>query len=668
MTVVIGTAGHIDHGKTTLLRALTGIDADRLPEERRRGMTIDVGYAHLTLPDGTDLDFVDVPGHDRLVGNMLVGAGEIDAAMLVVAADDGPRAQTIEHLGLLDALAIRHGVAVVTKADITGHGRTAEVVAEVERLLAATSLARSPVLVVSAPDGAGIDALSTALVALRDRVLASDDGAPTAIPGSRLAIDRVFAVKGRGAVVTGTLRGGPLASGAMLRLMPGGRSVRVREVQVHGTTVDAAGPGRTALNLAGVESGEFHRGLVLTDDPAVAATDRILVRLGVPLADRARARVHLGTAAVDASVGRSGRDAIGFEDGAFAAIVRLAAPLAVAAGDRLVLRRTSGADRIVGALVLDAAPSRGISRRRQSAERVGRLAAALESRDPWASAIARLDLHGVLGPGEGAAGPGAASPLARGQVAVAPDIVETVEAAILAAVSATTGGIGTLSDVRAVAARALRHEATIGRTAAATAAAAIVEGLVADGRLVRLRADVGLPGAARSTSVVDAALIAAMDRLERALAVAGPPALADAARAAGCPPDGIRELERRDRIVVLEPDLAYATSAYREIVAGALALASAGPLTPAALRDATGTSRRYVMAILADLDRRGILRRTPDGHVPGPRPTIAALPAPAGLPPAGTGGSTPAGAGGSSPAARDGSSPAAPTPAGTHDR
>ena len=140
MTVVIGTAGHIDHGKTTLLRALTGIDADRLPEERRRGMTIDVGYAHLALPDGTELDFVDVPGHDRLVGNMLVGAGEIDAALLVVAADDGPRAQTLEHLALLDALAIRHGVAVVTKTDLAGPERTAEVVAAVERLLGGTSL------------------------------------------------------------------------------------------------------------------------------------------------------------------------------------------------------------------------------------------------------------------------------------------------------------------------------------------------------------------------------------------------------------------------------------------------------------------------------------------------------------------------------------------------
>src|SRR5690242_2223446 len=148
-TVVVGTAGHIDHGKTRLLRALTGIDADRLPDERRRGMTIDVGYAHLALDDGTEIDFVDVPGHDRLVGNMLVGAGEIDAAMLVVAADDGPRAQTLEHLELLDALGIDIGLAVVTKADVAGADRAAEVAGAVEKLLAQTTLRESPVVVAS---------------------------------------------------------------------------------------------------------------------------------------------------------------------------------------------------------------------------------------------------------------------------------------------------------------------------------------------------------------------------------------------------------------------------------------------------------------------------------------------------------------------------------------
>ena len=179
MTVVIGTAGHIDHGKTTLLRALTGIDADRLPEERRRGMTIDVGYAHLALDDGTELDFVDVPGHDKLVGNMLVGAGEIDAALLVVAADDGPRAQTLEHLALLDALGIRDGVAVVTKADSVEPDRVAAVIDDVRRLLGGTTLAGAPVLAVSGVTGEGLEALRAALVGVRDAVTArSEDEAP----------------------------------------------------------------------------------------------------------------------------------------------------------------------------------------------------------------------------------------------------------------------------------------------------------------------------------------------------------------------------------------------------------------------------------------------------------------------------------------------------------
>ncbi|MEP6638901.1 MAG: selenocysteine-specific translation elongation factor [Chloroflexota bacterium] len=612
MTVVIGTAGHIDHGKTTLLRALTGIDADRLPEERRRGMTIDVGYAHLALPDGTELDFVDVPGHDRLVGNMLVGAGEIDAAMLVIAADDGPRAQTIEHLALIDALAIRHGLVVVTKTDLAGPERTAEVIEVVGRLLDGTTLAGSPVIAAASISGEGLDAVRSGLVALRDRVLGSDAGSPAA--GIRLGIDRVFAVKGRGAVVTGTLRNGRLARGATLRLVPGDRSVRVREVQVHGVAVDVAEPGRTALNLAGIEAGELHRGLVLTDDPGVAATDRLLVVLATPLPDRTRVRVHLGTAAVDGSVGRSGRDGLDLADGSAAAILRLTAPLAVAAGDRFVLRRGSGAERIVGGVVLDAEPARGISRRRQTADRVERLAAAVSAGDATAIAAARLDLRGAVVSADGNPGP----------VTVAPDVIESVEATVLVAVSAATDGATSLTKARATAQRALRRAVTLRRVPAAEAASAIVEGLVAAGRLLRAGASVQLPGGTPRNQAPDPELTAAVDRLERALSVLAPPPLADAARATRCPPSGIRDLERAGRIVVLDADLAYATATYRDLASTALSLAQASPLTPAALRDATGTSRKYVMAILEDLDRRGILRRTAGGHLPGPRAALAA--------------------------------------------
>ena len=456
MTVVIGTAGHIDHGKTTLLRALTGIDADRLPEERRRGMTIDVGYAHLALPDGSELDFVDVPGHDRLIGNMLVGAGEIDAAMLVVAADDGPRAQTLEHLELLDALAIKLGVAVVTKLDLAGSARATEVAAAVGGLLAGTSLRGSPVVVVSSIDGTGLDELRAALIELRNRVLARPpvDISPRA---SRLAIDRSFTIKGRGAVVTGTLRGGPLIRGTTLRAVPGNRSVRARELQVHGAPVESAERGRVAINLSGIDSSELHRGLVLTDDPAIGSSDRLLVRLALALPDRTRVRVHLGTASVDGAVGRSGRDAIDLAGGSVAAILRLAAPIAVAPGDRFVLRRTGGDDRIVGGIVLDIAPPRGISRRRQTAPRVAHLAMTIDNRDRIGAAAARRELHGAV-------------VAANGGIDLAGDVAEHLDLDIPSAFTAgddpAAGSDGlTLPGVRTIATCSLRRQVTLDRAA-----------------------------------------------------------------------------------------------------------------------------------------------------------------------------------------------------------
>ncbi len=591
MTVVIGTAGHIDHGKTTLLRALTGIDADRLPEERRRGMTIDVGYAHLVLDDGSAIDFVDVPGHDRLVGNMLVGAGEIDAVMLVVAADDGPRAQTLEHLALLDALGISRGLAVITKTDAVPPERATDVIGDVERLLASTSLAGAPILAVSGLSGAGLAAVRAAL----EQVHGGHQ--PVARPPT-LGIDRIFSVKGRGVVVTGSLRGGPLAVGDRLRIVPNGAGpadVRIREIQVHGTVVDRVdGGGRTALNLAGVDPGDLHRGVVLTADPAVVATDRTLVAFGRAIADRARGRLHVGTAAVDVAIGRSGRDAPVLSDGRPAGIVRMAAPIAMRPGDRFVLRR-GPTQEPVGGIVLDPVPPRGISRRRQTAERLDAIAAG--------AAGARLDLHGAV--------------VTAGRVDLADEVAAAaLEAALQAAGSAAVGV--PVTAVRGVAASALRRIVTLRRDDAATAASIVVDRAIAEGALVRDADRVHLPGAAPSPAP-DPAILAAMDRLEVLLAVPAPPALAEAARIAGCPPDGIRDLERADRIVILAPDLAYATSTYRDLTNQAVRLAAQAPLTPATYRDATGTSRKFVMAILEDLDRRALLRRTPAGHVPGPK-------------------------------------------------
>ena len=579
MTIVVGTAGHIDHGKTRLLHALTGIDADRLPEEQRRGMTIDVGYAYLTLDDGSSIDLVDVPGHDKLVGNMLVGAGEVDAALLVVAADDGPRAQTYEHLALLDALGIGVGIAVVTKIDTVGAERVRTVRDQIAALLAPTALAGSPIIAASSLTGAGIEDVRAALLALRGEVRLPDRPAT-------LAIDRVFSVKGRGVVVTGTLRGGPLARGDVLRLArDDGGEARIREVQVHGSSVDRVeGGGRTALNLAGVDRDDLHRGLVLTADDEVVATDRVLVAFDRVVADRAAGRVHSGTAAVDAVVGRAGRDAISLPDGRVAAIVRLGQPMAVRTGHRFVFRR--GAPVLpVGGAVLDPLPPRGLSRRRQTPERVGALA---EGRPG-----ARLDLHGVIG-----------RDLAR-------DVADATETAAIAAVD----GVARLPAVRTAVALTLRRAATVRRDEALATAGQVIDRVVASGRLTRDGEVLRVAGA--TAPALDPASAAAMDRLETMLSVAAPPSLSEAARAAGCPAEAVRRLEHDGRIVVLEADLAYATSTYGDLTTTALELAARGPLTPATLRDATGTSRKYVMAILVDLDRRAILRRTPAGHVPG---------------------------------------------------
>ncbi|HEY7970930.1 MAG TPA: selenocysteine-specific translation elongation factor [Candidatus Limnocylindrales bacterium] len=624
MTVVIGTAGHIDHGKTTLLRALTGIDADRLPEERSRGMTIDVGYAHLSLDDGTELDFVDVPGHDRLVGNMLVGAGEIDAALVVVAADDGPRAQTIEHLQLLDGLGIADGIAVVTKTDAVEEGRVDEVAAAVRALVDATTLRSAPVLAVSARSGRGLAELRAALIGLRERV-AERTGPGRELP-VRFAIDRVFSIRGRGTVVTGSLRGGDLAPGEILRVVPArpGTTIRVRELQVHGRTVERAGPGRVAINVAGGDAvPRVERGVVLTTDPSVTATDRILVSLhAVPSlpggglarmvpADRTRLAVHAGTAHVQGVLARSGRDGVELPDGSAIAIVRLAAPIALAPGDRIALRRPSPGEALGGGRVLDTHPPRGVARRRTTPERLAALAATAPGTDAWAAA--RRALHGAV-----------ADPVPG----LADDVAAATGTAMLDAVRAADGDAPRRTEVVRAGVRELRRQ--VGRLDAESGprrtapglVEARLEALVATGALVRQGDRLRLPGTAAAEP--SAAELAAMDRLVELLTPVAPPSLSDAARAAGCDATGVRALERANRIVRLDDDLAWAFATYRDLAGRALAMAGVAPLTPAAYRDATGTSRKYVMAILEDLDRRAILRRTPEGHVPGPRAPQAA--------------------------------------------
>ena len=340
MPLTIGTAGHIDHGKTWLVRALTGKDTDRLPEEQRRGISIDLGYAPLELEGGRRFSVVDVPGHERFVRTMVAGATGIDLFLLVVDAGEGPRAQTHEHLAILRLLGIERGVVAVTKADAVD-GDVLELAIEVARELVPSA----EVVAVSARTGAGIDELRAAIGRAAEGVeQARGEGRPT-----RLYIDRTFTLRGIGTVATGTLWSGTIGAGDELVLQPSGKDVRVRSVQVHDRDVERAEAGqRVAVSLPRVERAQATRGDALVQRGRYPVSYRLDVVLDElePIGDGARIQVHVGTAHVAARVVRVG------ERGAQ---LRLAAPVVAARGDRVILR---GETTLGGGLVIDPAPPR----------------------------------------------------------------------------------------------------------------------------------------------------------------------------------------------------------------------------------------------------------------------------------------------------------------------
>ena len=366
---VIATAGHVDHGKSALVRALTGMEPDRWAEERRRGLTIDLGFAWTTLPSGRRLAVVDVPGHERFVGNMLAGVGSVPAALLVVAADDGWSAQTAEHVAVLDALGVRHALLAVTKADLAD---PAPVLADAQARLAKTSMGTVPAVTVSSVTGAGVPELRDAL----DRLLA---GLPAADPAApvRLWIDRAFTIHGAGTVVTGTLAAGTVAAGD--RLLLGDRELTVRGVQSLGEPVErAAATARVALTLRGVAVEELSRGDALLTPGAFRRTDVVDVSLAGAPEGRppAEAVVHIGSATVGARLRPL--------DGAVVRL-RLAAALPLRIGDRLLLR-DPGSRRVSGADVRDVDPPE-LRRRGAARQRAAELAA-----QPHGTAGAAADL------------------------------------------------------------------------------------------------------------------------------------------------------------------------------------------------------------------------------------------------------------------------------------
>jgi selenocysteine-specific elongation factor len=386
-SVIVGTAGHIDHGKTSLVKALTGIDADRLEEEKRRGITIDLGFAHLELPapsgEKLRLGFVDVPGHERFVRNMLAGVGGIDLVLLVIAADESIKPQTREHFDICRLLSIRRGITVITKSDAVDADTLDVVKLEVEEFLKGSFLdpngssanlvevpgapamrgtqsaaghLRAPIVAVSSLTGAGFDELKRELARIAAEVPARDASAL-----ARLPIDRVFTMKGFGTVVTGTLVSGTIRKEDELEVFATGKRVRVRGVQVHGSSAEQAIAGqRTALNLAGAATEDLARGMTVAPPDTFRATSRVDVSLSLlpsarPLKDRARVHLHAFTFETVAEVALYGEKQV--KPGATAyAQLRLAEPALLLPGDRFILRQFSPVITIGGGVVLDATP------------------------------------------------------------------------------------------------------------------------------------------------------------------------------------------------------------------------------------------------------------------------------------------------------------------------
>jgi selenocysteine-specific elongation factor len=604
---VVGTAGHIDHGKSTLIHALTGIDPDRLAEEKRRGMTIDLGFAYLTLPSGRLVGIVDVPGHARFIRNMLAGVHGLDAVLLVVAADEGVMPQTVEHLEIVHLLDISRGLVVLTKIDLVEPDWLELVTVEVGERLAGTSLAGAEVVPVSAPTGEGLDLLRSRL----DSLLAGAPSRPD-LQRPRLPIDRVFTIGGFGTVVTGTLVDGSLKVGEELEAVPGGRRVRVRGLEQHGRKVEIASPGsRVAANLVGVEKEDLRRGHVLVRPGTLADSRRIDAEVAVladaarPLRHGASLLLHSGTAEVAARAILLESDQI--EPGGRGWVqLYLEEPIAAAAGDRFVLRVPSPSATIAGGRFADVNP------RRHPRHDVT-VPASLERR--MAGDVLQEELRKY---------PRGISEAALLKATLAP-------AADLSTLAARRAG-GWLFALEAWSLLSARAQALLGEyhrshplragmpreelksrlgLAPAAFGAALGE-LARDGVLAERDGEVGLPG---HEVVLDPAEGGPARRLLELLGRTpfAPPSLPEAMREAGVGPEVLRALAKGGDLVRLSDDVAFTRDAY----AAALALvrqivAAEGGVTVARLRDAMAASRRPVLAFLEHLDAERVTRREGD--------------------------------------------------------
>src|SRR5215471_1215061 len=620
-SVIVGTAGHIDHGKTALVKALTGVDADRLEEEKRRGITIDIGFANLDLtsPSGEKLHlgFVDVPGHERFIRNMLAGVGGIDLVLLVIAADESIKPQTREHFDICRLLAVRRGITVLTKTDLVDAETLDVVKLEVEDYLRGSFLdsARSPVIPVSAMTGSGLDDLKEALGRVASETSSRD---PRAI--TRLPIDRVFSMKGFGTVVTGTLVAGAIRNDDELEVFPSGRRVRVRRVQVHGETIDQAVAGqRTALNLAGLGKEDLARGMILASPDVFHATNRIDARLTLlpsakPLKEGTRVHFHAYTMETIARVKiHEGRQIRPGEE----RNVRLHFDNAtlLLPNDRFIVRQFSPVVTIGGGFTLDAAPMP----RKQTADDLASFLSTMASGIPGQLLEARVRRRGFAGlplndvSGEMNVQAGDIRKLAEqsklvwcGQVLVTPASFATATQVVVQTVekfhnsNPLVGGISR---------EELRERTHLG----VEVFQGVMTQLLGDKKVALAGDLVHIPGRgvamkdeeAESKKMIEAAFASAGLKVPARQDVLGSLKV-DRIRA-----QNIVTLLLRDRVLIkISADLVFHDSALkklRELMAAQKVRSS--KIDVAQFKDLTGVSRKYAIPLLEYLDRERVTKR-----------------------------------------------------------
>ena len=609
MSFVIGTAGHIDHGKSTLITSLTGIDPDRLAEEKRRGMTIDLGFAHLRLPSGLEVGIVDVPGHARFIRNMLAGTHGLDAVMLVIAADEGVMPQTREHLEIVDLLEVHRGVVVLSKVDLVDADWLALVKSEVVEAIAGTSLEGSPVLPFSAVSGEGKPELLAAL----DSILVTAASRPD-LGRPRLPVDRVFTMSGFGTVVTGTLVDGTLTVGEELAVVPRGRIVRVRGLQQHNRKAETALPGsRVAANLTGIEKDQLARGDVLARPGTlnttrrVDASVRVLASAASPLRHGVELLLHTGTSEVGCRVILLEGDEIAAGSQGWVQLY-LERSIAAAANDRFILRVPSPPATIAGGRFVDVNPHKHARRDsvvRESLERRAGGDVLQEELRKYPRGVTK-------------------SALLRATMVPEADV---------AALQARRIGEW-LFDVRAwesIANRAtielgayhgahplregMAREELRSRLGVPPASFPLVlRGLADEGRLVERDGSVALSGhrvELHADGGEAGSLLEVLGRQPLA-----PPSLSEATKESGAGPEVVRALAQRGDIVRVADDVAFTKDAYETALAMVREIiAESSSITVAQLRDRMGASRRPVLALLEYLDAQRVTRRVGDARV-----------------------------------------------------